>query len=404
MKYLTLFIATLMGCNAYAISHSPCELEQYFRQTDSYKSSMLDHSAKELEMEREKLALLPDISVSSGQQSSNNRSFKGLSESFVSLSFSQSIYNGNRYNKFKDKIAKDKEYIDLMIHDKRNRYLVDLYRAVIDYNYKTDLNELYSLQLRQQTEQLNASKERLSAGEIAKIEYDIISLRKEELQKELKTIKNEVLQAELDIKARFNVPDDKIKNITSEKILLCKNHGQGTGQILDQSRILLKQNENANYQLKMASTQPSVSLSLNLQPPYGGTLNELTTKKTEFAAAINVTAPLSSIFSFNNTRKDHAISINRIDDAYDEKVKLYIREKENILNKMIDLERSISLSTKKIELKGQEVDFVLSRFREKKDTIMTYYRQLDEYEHEKIKLKQAEREYDYYKTYIAILN
>lgn len=404
MKYLTFLIATFMACNAYASSHSPCELENYFRQTESYKLSMLDHSAKYLEMEKERLSLLPDITVSSGQQSTNNRSFKGLSDSSISLSLSQSIYNGNRYNKFKDKVAKDKEYIDLMIHDKRNRYLVDLYRSVIDYNYKTDLHELYSLQLKQQTEQLNASKERLAFGEIAKIEYDIIALRKEELHKEVESIKSEVLQAELDIKARFNVPVDKINKITSEKILLCKSHGLGTGQILGQSRVLLKHNENANYQLKMASTQPSVSLSLNLQPPSGGTFNEITTKRSDFSAAVNVTVPLSSIFSVNNSKKDHTISIKRIDDTYDEKIKLYIREKENIINKMNNLERDINLTMKKIELKGQEVDYVLSRFREKKDTIMAYYRQLDEFEHEKIKLKQAERDYDYYKTYIAILN
>lgn len=59
---------------------------------------------------------------------------------------------------------------------------------------------------------------------------------------------------------------------------------------------------------------------------------------------------------------------------------------------------------KKIEIKGKEVDYVLNRFRENKETIMSYYRQLDEYEHEKIKLKKDEREYEFYKTYIGFLD
>ncbi|MCG9429851.1 TolC family protein [Escherichia coli] len=402
MKYLTFLIATLMTCNTYAGTKQPCLLENYFKQTESYKSSMLDNETKVLELERERLSFLPDISVSIGQLSTNKSSFKGVNKSSVSLGLSQSIYNGNRYNIFKDKIENDIEYNHLMIHDKRNRYLVDLYRSLIDYNYKSDLRQLYSSQFDKQKEQLEIYKAKLASGDIAKFEYDIAELRKKELKNQVDIINNEVSQTELYIKTNFNVPVEVIKKITGKEILSCK--GAGTEYILDKSRALLRQNEDKNYALNMTSTKPNVSLSLYMRPPSNGTLNELTTKKTEFSAAVNLTLPLSAYFSVNNNKKDHAISIRRINDTYDEKHKLYIREKENIISKIKDLEGSIALTRKKIELKSKEVDYVMSRFREKKETILSYYRQLDEFEHEKIKLKQDEREYEYYKIYIAILD
>ncbi|HEI3649877.1 TPA: TolC family protein [Escherichia coli] len=402
MKYLSFFIPVLIACNTYAKVDSPCDLENYFRKTETYKSGMLDNEEKLVELERERLTLLPNISVAIGQQSTNDSSFKGISDSSVSLSLSQSVYNGGRYSKFKNKIKKDIEYNGLMIHDKRNRYLIDLYRSVIEYKYKFDLHQLYSSQLKLQEKQLEATKARLASGDIAKIEYDIVGLRKEELQNEVDIIKNEIEQTELDISTRFNIPVTMIKEITGKKILSCK--GKGSGQILNESRELLKQNENANYQLNMTSMQPSVSMSLHMRPPSGGTLNELTTKKTEFAAGISVSVPLSAYFSANNYKKDYSISVSRIDDTYDEKQKLYIREKDNIINKIKNLESNIDLTKEKIELKRKEVEYILSRFRDKKDTIISYYRQLDEFELEKIKLKKDEREREYFKAYIAILD
>ena len=402
MKYLSFFIPVLIACNTYAKVDSPCDLENYFRKTETYKSGMLDNEEKLVELERERLTLLPNISVAIGQQSTNDSSFKGISDSSVSLSLSQSVYNGGRYSKFKNKIKKDIEYNGLMIHDKRNRYLIDLYRSVIEYKYKFDLHQLYSSQLKLQEKQLEATKARLASGDIAKIEYDIVGLRKEELQNEVDIIKNEIEQTELDISTRFNIPVTMIKEITGKKILSCK--GKGSGQILNESRELLKQNENANYQLNMTSMQPSVSMYLHMRPPSGGTLNELTTKKTEFAAGISVSVPLSAYFSANNYKKDYSISVSRIDDTYDEKQKLYIREKDNIINKIKNLESNIDLTKEKIELKRKEVEYILSRFRDKKDTIISYYRQLDEFELEKIKLKKDEREREYFKAYIAILD
>ncbi|EKY6714362.1 hypothetical protein QFK63_004524, partial [Escherichia coli] len=253
-----------------------------------------------------------------------------------------------------------------------------------------------------QKNQLDVYKAKLSSGDIAKFEYDIAKLREEELENQVNIINNEVRQTELYIRTNFNVPVEVIRNITGRDILSCKE--AGAEYILNKSRSLLRQNENKSYELKMTSTKPSVNLSLYMRPPSNGTLMDITTRKTEFFAAVNLTVPLSEYFAVNNNKKDHAISIRKINDTYDEKHKLYIREKESLISKIQDLRSSIEITRKKIELKSKEVDYVMSRFREKKETILSYYRQLDELEHEKIKLKQDEREYEYYKTYIAILD
>ncbi|HFF1879097.1 TPA: TolC family protein, partial [Escherichia coli] len=193
-----------------------------------------------------------------------------------------------------------------------------------------------------------------------------------------------------------------IKNISRNLILSCKK--KSMHHILYKSKELLLQKEYANYVLQMSSMQPNVSFSLNMQPPVGGTLKDVTTDKTNFVAAINITVPISSFFLINNIKKEYSISVKRVEDNYNEKDKLYLIEKENVASKIKVLRSKITLLRKKIELKGKEVDYVLSRFRENKETIVSYYRQLDEYEHEKINLRKDEREYDFYETYISFLD
>jgi hypothetical protein len=397
-----IFLLLFSICNSYASDKIPCELDSFFRKTDAYSLILLENKAKLLELERERISLLPDINVSISQQSTNNNSFKDVMNSSLSLGFSQSVYSGNSYSKYKSKIAKDIEYNNLMTDDKRNRYLVDLYRFVIEYNYQNDLFNLYTSQLEKQKTQLEVSKLMLQSGDIAKIEYDIISLRKEELQNNVNSIKNDVRQIELDIHSQFSIPVGYITKITSEQIQSCKKIG--ISQILDESKLLLHQSEYENFRLKLASLQPNVGLSLHMRPPVSGTLRDISTKKTEFVAGINVTVPISSFFNVNNIKKEHAISISRIKNTYSEKQKLHQREKENVISKINILKSRIDLTRKTVELKGKEVDYIFSRFREKKETIMSYYRQLDEYEHEKINLKKDEREYEFYKTYISILD
>ncbi|HCQ9025315.1 TPA: TolC family protein [Escherichia coli] len=402
MKYIINLLGAIISLNSYALECRSCALEQYFLRTESYKSSLRDNEEKKLELDKKELSLLPNVYIGVGQQSNNDRSFKSVRESSLSVGISQTIYEGGSYRKTKKKINTDIKYNNLLIHDKRNSYLIDLYRAVIDYKYKLDLRELYTSQLEKQDVQLEAAKASLDAGDIAMIEYNAANLRRDEIRNNLSRIENEIRQSELDIFANFNVPENYIKNVSNNTILSCKT--ESAGNILTKSRELLHQSEAANYELEMTSVQPNVSFSVYVSPPDTGTWKDLSLKKSDFGASVNVVIPVSNFFSMNSIEKSHAIAVSRINDSYDEKDKIYFREKEKTISKIKELENSIALSRKAVELKSKEVDYILSRFKEKKETIMSYYRQLDEYESAKINLKKEEREVEFNKVYISILD
>lgn len=401
MKHIIVLAVYLISFNLYALEHNSCTLEKYFINTVQYKSSLLNDKEKKLELDRQKLSLFPSVYMSMGQESNNNRSFKSVGESSLFVGVSQTIYEGGSYVKYKKKINSDLEYNHLMILDKRNSYLIDLYREVINYKYKLDLLELYASQLDKQNIQLEADKASLDSGDLAMIEYNASSLRRDEIRNNLSLIRNEIRQLELDIYHKFNIPVGYIKNISGETILSCKK--DSTGDILMKSRALLHENEYTNYELEMTSLQPNVTFSMYISPPNTGTWNDLSMKKIDFGASVNVSIPVNKFFSLTTIEKNHAIAVSRINNDYDEKEKLFWREKEKIISEMNGLENSVVLSRTIVALKGKEVDYVLDRFKHKKETILNYYRQLDEYESAKLKLKKEEREIEFNKVYISIL-
>ncbi|MBN9668447.1 TolC family protein, partial [Escherichia coli] len=186
MKIIIIFLISIVFSVAYASNNSQCLLENYFLETEQYKSSLLDDKEKKLELERKELSLLPDIYVGVGQYTSNNRSFQSIKESSVDLGISQKIYDGGNFIKSREKINSDIEYNKLMLHDKRNNYLIDLYRSVIEYKYKLDLRELYFTQLQNQNIQFEAAQENFKSGNIAEIELTAAKIRKDDLFNKLK--------------------------------------------------------------------------------------------------------------------------------------------------------------------------------------------------------------------------
>ncbi len=402
MKYVIIFFVTMFCSNSYASTGTVCSLEQYFLQTDSYKSSLLDNMEKKIDLDRKKLSLLPDIYIGMNQYSNNKRSFKSLKESSLSVGISQTIYEGGKYIK-NQKIAKiEAEYNRLLIHDKRNNYLIDLYRDVIEYKYKLDLRELYISQLEKQNVQLEAAKASYLSGNIATIEYNAAKIRRDEIWNNLKYIDNEIEQSALDIYTNFNIPIDDIQKINNDTILSCKS--ESSDYILKQSRELLYKKEKANYELDRASLQPHVGFSVYVSPPDTGTWNDLSLRKSDFGASINLTIPVSNFFSMNAIDESHAIAISRINNSHDERKRMYFREKEKTKKKINELKNHIELSKKIVELKSNEVDYTLSLFKERKENIMSYYRQVDEYESAKINLKKEEREIEFNKVYLNILD
>ncbi|EEH8383489.1 hypothetical protein G3142_005580, partial [Salmonella enterica subsp. enterica serovar Montevideo] len=250
--------------------------------------------------------------------------------------------------------------------------------------------------------QLKASKVQYDSGEIAAIENEISGHRVKEIINNIDKINEEITQAELDLFTEYHIPRKIIESINHKMILSCKT--ESINGLLKKNRELEINRERLNYDINVASLKPSVSLSLNLSPPDSGSWNDISSKKADFGLSVNASVPLSRFFSYSSYKKKHGFSIEKINMSYDEKQRLLFREKEKIKSRISTLEQSILLSKSKLKLKEKELDYMLARFTEKKETILSYYRQFDELEIEKINLKKEERELEYYKAYLDLLD
>ena len=399
-----LIITLLLTLSFYvsAKGNQSCLIEPYFKQTETYGNILLEKERLILDKDINELSLLPDIYLGTSQQSNNSKSFKSVDESGLYIGVSQNIYEGNKFGKNKERINLELYGKDLLIFDKRNHYIIKLFRDVTDYKYKIDLRDLYKSQLDKQNLQIEVSKAQYESGEIAAIEHEISSHRQKEIFNNINKINEEIIQSEKDIFAEYHIPSQLIGSINYDMITSCKT--ESVNHLLAKNRILEIDREKIDYDLNVSSLKPSVSLSLNVAPPDSGSWNDLNFKKANFGLSVNASVPLSRFFSFSSCKKKHGLAVAKINMSYDEKQKLFFREKEKIKSKIAELEKSILLTKSKLKLNEKELDYVLSRFIEKKETILSYYRQLDELEMEKINLKKEEREIEYYKAYLNLLD
>lgn len=402
MKVLVIILLSFLSLKINAKEKNSCLIEPYFKKTESYANIILEKEQLILDKEINDISLLPDIYIGTGQQSNNAKSFRSVDESGLHVGISQNIYEGNQYNKHKERINLELSTKNLLIQDKKIDYIIKLLRDVADYKYKIDLSNLYESQLEKQKLQFEASQVHYDSGEIAAIESEITSHRIKEIINSIDKINEEITQAELDILTKYHIPPEMIDGINYGMIESCKV--DSVSHILTKNRMVEIDREKINYEINVASLNPSVSLSLNVSPPDSGSWNDLSSKKADFGLSVNASVPLSRFFTFGTYKKRHGLSIEKINMAYDEKQQLLFREKDKVKSKISELEKSIILSKSKLKLKVKELDYMLARFTEKKETILSYYRQFDELEMEKINLKKEERELEYYKAYLYLLD
>ncbi|EEY4090969.1 hypothetical protein DFY76_20890 [Escherichia coli] len=402
MKILVTILLFAISLKINARANNSCLIEPYFKKTEAYENIILDKKQLILDKDINDISLLPNIYIGTGQQSNNSRSFRSVDESGLHVGISQSIYEGNQYNKSKERINLELSGKNLLIQDKKIDYIIKLLRDVADYRYKIDLRNLYESQRDKQKIQLEVSKVQYDSGEIAAIENEISSHRVREIINNIDRINEEIVQAELDILTKYHIPPGMIDEINYGMIESCK--ADSIRHLLTKNRIVEIDREKLNYEINVASLKPSISLSLNVSPPDSGSWNDISSKKANFGLSVNASVPLSRFFSFGTFKKKHGISIEKINISYDEKQKLFFREKDRTKSKISELENNIILSKSKLKLKEKELDYMLARFTEKKETILSYYRQFDELEMEKINLKKEERELEYYKAYLYLLD
>lgn len=158
MKILVTILLFAISLKINARANNSCLIEPYFKKTESYENIILDKKQLILDKDINDISLLPNIYIGTGQQSNNSRSFRSVDESGLHVGISQSIYEGNQYNKSKERINLELSGKNLLIQDKKIDYIIKLLRDVADYRYKIDLRNLYESQRDKQKYSLRYQK------------------------------------------------------------------------------------------------------------------------------------------------------------------------------------------------------------------------------------------------------
>ncbi|HDI6118795.1 TPA: hypothetical protein PN991_005027, partial [Escherichia coli] len=129
----------------------------------------------------------------------------------------------------------------------------------------------------------------------------------------------------------------------------------------------------SNKEVTDASSSPSLGVSLSITPPGAGILNQLTTKKANFAASINLSIPMSQIFLQNNSQKRLAIDIEKIRINHEHELNNWKRNKKKIENKISLLSFALSQKKASLDIENKKAEYILNRVKDGKDTLISYY-------------------------------
>ncbi|EFW8116474.1 hypothetical protein FEQ65_005073, partial [Shigella sonnei] len=94
MRIILFLCFTLSYPLGYAKDKNICLLDDLLKNTTEYKNYLLSDEENTIELEKNELSLLPDIFINSSQNSNNDRSFRSVENSGLSIGFSQGIYSG----------------------------------------------------------------------------------------------------------------------------------------------------------------------------------------------------------------------------------------------------------------------------------------------------------------------
>ncbi|MDC6936191.1 TolC family protein [Escherichia coli] len=379
-----------------------CSLDYYIAKSKEYKLQVLANKELELNNERNDLSLLPDVFVGVGQYSNNNYSFKSVDNSSLSLGISQQIYQGNIYKKNKEFIEITKEYGQSVFIDERNILLLRLFSHISEYKYKKELLTYYHNQLKRQLSEFYRVSDAVKSGSIAEVELSIAKQRVENIKLEILGLEYEKDEIFNFIYENYNLPPEIIDSINIDVINDCKV-GNYYENKLKSYKLQLAQ-VMSNKEVTDASSSPSLGVSLSITPPGAGILNQLTTKKANFAASINLSIPMSQIFLQNNSQKRLAIDIEKIRINHEHELNNWKRNKKQIENKISLLSFALSQKKASLDIENKKAEYILNRVKDGKDTLISYYRQIENLNSIEINIKQKEKELDIQKASLYFID
>ena len=283
-----------------------------------------------------------------------------------------------------------------------NKLLLELFSDVTEYEYKLDRLSIYKNQLRRQTSDIKRIMMEIDSGNAARIDLDIARLRADNINLNISKITSEIKMQESDIYMKYGIPSDAIHNVTSKTIVKCKSGSYPKN--LSEIHNLQIQQAIANKDVSDASSYPSLSVSLSLSPPETGILNDFTTKKVDFGASINLSVPLNRSLVQKNSQRRLAIEKEKIELDFDEKLKEGEKERKNVENKVALLKQSLAYGRKAIAVENKKIEYILSRIKSGRDTLISYYEQIESLDSIEVNVKKDERDLEFEKVHLYFLH
>ncbi|HBL8814497.1 TPA: hypothetical protein LTW52_005160, partial [Escherichia coli] len=283
-----------------------------------------------------------------------------------------------------------------------NKLLLRLFSDISEYKYKKELLAYYHNQLQRQRSELYRISDEVKSGNVAEVELFIAKQRVEDLKIEILNLeheKNEIINFIYD---NYSIPQEMIDNINIDLVTACKA-GTYYDNKLKSYKLQLAQ-VMANKEVTDASSYPSLDVSLSVTPPGSGILNKLTTKKANYSASINLSIPMSQIFLQENSQKRLAIDMEKIRINYEYGLSDWNRNKQKVKDKISLLNFSLSQKKTSLDIEKKKAEYILSRVKDGKDTLISYYRQIENLDSIEINIKQEEKELDIQKATLYFID
>lgn len=402
MRIILFFCFTMLYPLGYAKDKNICLLDDVLKNTTEYKNYLLSDEENTIELEKNELSLLPDIFINSSQNSNNDRSFRSVENSGLSIGFSQGIYSGGAYKKNKNRINLNKNLNNLLLSETKNKMLLDVFSDALELEHRIDKKNLYKKQLERQTYDIRRIEAGINSGSVAKIDLDIANIRIRRLKDQINALGFEIDNLSEKVYFKYRIPKTEIMRVNYSSVRNCK-----TGNYKDnlKNKFNLRSDiARASNEILEATSLPSVNFAISFTPPETGNINNITTKRADFGASINVSIPVSQYFLRNTYQKQFAIDVARLKLEYDNSLEENENETRSIERKIKSLENSIETTKKSIAVERNKINYIFSRIKEGQDNIISYYQQLDTYEALQINLKEEEKELEFQKVLLYFIS
>lgn len=397
-KYMVIVFANLLVCkDVFA-----CDLSAYLSKAESYEIFKLEQKESRLKNKPIASYFSPNVSIGMGQYINNDTGLVDVGRSSFHISASQLIFSGESLGKSSEKEENENKRRILLYEKDVNEQLLKLYADVLQYKYLKENINLLSRKVSTLKLEYNKILLDFKSGVVPSLEVDVNLLNVQKMESLRNGLQSDYKLLEYKINKSYSIPPEMISKITEDEILSCKKNSYR--ELVNKNKHLKLQQADIELDINNASLLPSVYLSIGLTPKNEGFIRDLNLRKMNYNGGINITFPISNIFSAIDNQKKYAISVTKTRLQSEKEQEDLLMENRKILNDYLAIKRNIPILKKEVQLKNRKVEYKLWLVKEKKGDVLSYLDAQDELYEAEINLKKNERDLKYHQMYINFIN